>query len=430
MPEKFDVVIIGAGPAGIATAITTARKGLNTLVIERGGIPGEKNMFGGVLFKHPFEKLIPNFVKIAPLERKVIEYQYWILLENSLIKFSFKCNYFKENPSGYTALRARFDPWFAKKAEEAGAVIVTKTTALDVIRKNKQIIGVETDRGEVYGNIIVAADGANSFIAEKAGLHKKWKPEEMILGVKEVIEIPMIKINEMFNLSNYNEGVAITIIGGPVKGMTGGGFLYTNKDSLSIGVGALISDLAKNKKRPNELIEEFKKYEEISNYIKDGTLKEYSAHLIPEGGYYSIPKLYTNGLIVVGDAAMLVNVIGWEGTNFACESGILAGETVIYAHKVKDFSENTLKIYEKMLNESFILKDLRKFRRIPQILRKNKHVFSTYPEILSETLKIWHTVDGTPKEYKLKQIGKTLIKKRSPIMFIKDIVEIIRGLIL
>jgi len=429
LPEKFDVVIVGAGPAGVSAAITTARAKLNTIVIERGGIPGEKNVFGGVIWKHAFEKLIPDFVKTAPLERKVIEYQYWILTDTGHIKIVYRDERLAKNPSGYTALRAKFDAWYAKKAEEAGALLITRTQALKPIVQEGKVIGVETDRGEVYGNVVIAADGANSLLAKHIGLHDEWKPHEMVLGVKEVVELGRVKIEDTFKLG-MDEGVAVTIVGGPVKGMTGGGFIYTNKETLSIGIGALLSDITANKKRPNELLEEFKRHPSIAPFIKDGTLREYSAHLIPEGGYYSIPKLYTNGFMVVGDAAMLVNVVGWEGTNFAVESGIHAGETAIEAHKLGDFTVRTLRRYEEKLKNCFVLRDLKKFRRVPPLIRNNKALFNEYPSILNDLLYIWHSVDGKPKELKLKEMRQTILSKRSLGALIKDAISISRALFL
>lgn len=428
MVEKFDVVIVGAGPAGISSAIVTSRAGLNTVIIERGNIPGEKNLFGGVLFKHPFEKLIPDFVKTAPLERKVVEYQYWILLDDSYIKLVYRDDYLSRSPSGYTALRAKFDAWYAKKAQEAGAMLVTRTQALEPIIKDEQVVGVNTDRGEVYGNIVIAADGANSLLAQKAGLHDEWKPHQLALGVKEVIEVTRTKIDEMFQLKT-EEGVAVTIIGGPLKGMTGGGFLYTDREAISVGIGVLLSDIVRNNVRPNKLYESFKRHPAIYPYIKDGVLKEYSAHLIPEGGYYAMPKLYTNGMMVVGDAALFVNVVGWEGTNLAAESGILAGEVAVYAHKIKDFSAKTLKLYEEKLKNSFVLRDLRKFRRIPPFLYKNKDFFSAYPEMIRDSLRIWHTVDGEPKEIKIKKIRNAIFQKVGTVKLIKDVAELVRGML-
>lgn len=429
MPEKFDVVIVGAGPAGISAAITTARTGLSTIVIERGGIPGEKNVFGGVIWKHPFEKLIPDLTKTAPLERKVVEFQYWILTDTGHIKLVYRDERLSKSPSGYTALRAKFDAWYAKKAEEAGALIITRTQALKTIRNGRKVIGVETDRGEVYGNIVIAADGANSLLAKELGLHDEWKPYEMVLGVKEVVELGRVKIEDMFKIG-MDEGVAVTIIGGPVKGMTGGGFIYTNRETLSIGVGALLSDLIAHNKRPNELLEEFKQHPSISSLIKDSVLREYSAHLIPEGGYYSIPKLYTDGFMVVGDAAMLVNVIGWEGTNLAAESGIHAGETAILAHKLKDFSSKTLRLYEEKLKNCFVMRDLRKFRYIPILMRKNKDLLTKYPEILNELLYNWHNVNGTPKEIKLKEMKRIIFERRRPMQILRDALNLARALFL
>lgn len=134
-------------------------------------------------------------------------------------------------------------------------------------------------------------------------------------------------------------------------------------------------------------------------------------------------------MMVVGDAALFVNVVGWEGTNLAAESGILAGEVAVYAHKIKDFSAKTLKLYEEKLKNSFVLRDLRKFRRIPPFLYKNKDFFSAYPEMIRDSLRIWHTVDGEPKEIKIKKIRNAIFQKVGTVKLIKDVAELVRGML-
>ena len=143
------------------------------------------------------------------------------------------------------------------------------------------------------------------------------------------------KIEERFNLGP-DEGVAAILVGWG-SGMHEG-FMYTNRDTISLGIGISLKDLDESGQRPHIIFEQFKNHPSIAPLVREGELKEYSAHLIPEGGYDYVSRIYTDGMLVVGDAAMLVNAINWEGTNLAMTSGTLAGETVIEAKKKGDFS--------------------------------------------------------------------------------------------
>ena len=136
MAEKFDSVVVGAGPAGIAAAYTMAKAGLNVLVLEKGEKPGAKNMFGGVIFRHHTEKIAPEFWKTAPIERHVVEYQYWFMTKESHLLISHRNQKFNKTYNAFTVHRAKFDPWFAKLAEDAGAVIINRTTVDGVIKEN------------------------------------------------------------------------------------------------------------------------------------------------------------------------------------------------------------------------------------------------------------------------------------------------------
>ena len=168
------------------------------------------------------------------------------------------------------------------------------------------------------------------FLLGRLGFAKSCAPDAVVLAAKEVIALPKTTIEERFNLGP-DEGVAAMLLGwGP--GMHAG-FMYTNRDTLSVGIAVSLRDLDKSGKRPNALLEQFKNHPSIAPLLQDGELKEYSAHLIPEGGYDHVARVYMDGMLVVGDAAMLVNAINWEGTNLALTSGILAGETVIQAKK-------------------------------------------------------------------------------------------------
>jgi len=417
MAEKFDSVVVGAGPAGIAAAYTMAKAGLKVLVLEKGEKPGAKNMFGGIIFRHHTEKLAPEFWKTAPVERHVIEYQYWFLSKDSHLLLSHRNQKFNGQYNAFTVHRAKFDPWFAKLAEDAGAVIINRTTVDDVLVQDGTIVGVKTERGDILADVVIAADGVNSMLAKQAGIREELPQDAVVLAVKEVIAIPKQRIEERFNLGT-DEGVAALLVGwGP--GMHAG-FMYTNRDTISIGIAVSMRDLDKSKQRPNVLFEQFKNHPSIAPLIKDGELKEYCAHLIPEGGYDYVANIYTDGMLVVGDAAMLVNAVNWEGTNLAMTSGIIAGETVIEAKKKNDFSSRTLKKYRERLEESFVLKDLKKYRGIPEFFSSNPDFFTVYPEALNELFYMWHVVDDEFKGDRIKRMKATLFKRRSRISLMRD----------
>lgn len=417
MAEKFDSVVVGAGPAGIAAAYTMAKGGLSVLVLEKGEKPGAKNMFGGVIFRHHTEQIAPEFWKTAPVERHVVEYQYWFMSKQSHLLISHRNQRFNDQFNSFTVHRAKFDPWFAKVAEDAGAVIMNRTTADDVIKEGGKIVGVRTDRGDVLAHAVVAADGVNSMLSKQAGLREELQQDAVVLAVKEVLAVPKQKIEERFNLGP-DEGVAALLVGwGP--GMHAG-FMYTNRDTISLGIGVSIRDLDKSGQRPNELFEQFKAHPSIVPLIRDGELKEYSAHLIPEGGYDHVASVYTDGMLVAGDAAMLVNAINWEGTNLAITSGILAGQTLIDAKKQNDFSTRTLASYRQRLEGSFILKDLKKYREAPSYFSSHPHFFNIYPEAMNELAYMWHVVDDKTKQEKMKEMKSNLFKRRSKFGLLQD----------
>ncbi|GAH01345.1 unnamed protein product, partial [marine sediment metagenome] len=125
--EKFDCIIVGAGPAGITAAYKLAKSGLNVVVLERGIYPGAKNVMGGILFTTILNKLIPEFWKEAPLERRISSRRFCLLSEDTELSFSFDTAKFDNPPfnNSFTVLRAKFDQWFASKAEEVGATVIS-----------------------------------------------------------------------------------------------------------------------------------------------------------------------------------------------------------------------------------------------------------------------------------------------------------------
>jgi electron transfer flavoprotein-quinone oxidoreductase len=408
--DRFDAIVVGAGPAGIAAARAMAEAGLSVVVLERGQYPGAKNVSGGILYRHPTEEIIPGFEAEAPLERPIIEQRYLALTSDAMLGGIYRSQVFAQPPyNSYSVLRSEFDRWFAGKAEEAGAEVYPEFTVTDLIFEKGKVVGVSTGEpdGELLAHVVVLADGANSLLAKQAGLHTEWKPIDQALVAKELIALPAGTIEDRFQLPT-GMGSAYEIFGESTWNHLGYGFIYTNKESLSIGTGALLHDLIESGHNVNDMLDRFKKHPAIAPLIAGGETIEYSAHLIPEFGYNKLPKLFADGVLVVGDAAGLVNPINREGANLAMISGKLAGETVVLARERDDSSIRTLSTYREKLQESIVLKDLYKVRNTTDYAHERPHLLAEYPELMSNIARTYLTVDGTSKKAKMAEINRLI----------------------
>ncbi|MEH7612231.1 FAD-dependent oxidoreductase [Gottfriedia acidiceleris] len=423
MPEKFDVIVVGAGPAGISCAYELAKNGVNVVLIERGEYPGSKNVMGGVLYRKMMEDVIPEFWKDAPIERVIVEQRVMMLDKQSATTFGYKGLEFAEEPyNNFTVLRSKFDQWFAQKAVEQGALLINETVVLECIVENDMVVGVRTDRpdGDLYADVVVLADGVNSLLGKSLGFHKEWRPDEVALATMEILKLDSKIIQDRFGLEG-NQGVAIELFGDATKGIVGTGFLYTNKDSLSIGVGTLLSGMIENKLKPYELLEYVKNHPMIRPYIQGSEPQEYLAHLIPEGGYKSIPKLVGNGVLVIGDAAQLVNAIHREGSNMAMTSGRLAAETIIEAKAIDNYSDVALKPYADKLLNSFVGQDLKKYKDATHHFEKFPQYFEQYIPLLNKSASQMFTVDGKSKWEKQKNIMSNIGGAKAKLKLAKDV---------
>jgi len=416
MTEKFDAIVVGAGPSGNAAAYTMAKAGLKVLQLERGEYPGSKNVQGAILYSDALEKIIPDFRDDAPLERHIIEQRMWVLDDESYVGMHYRSDDFNKPPyNRYTIIRAQFDKWFSQKVQEAGVLLICETTVSDLIMDDKRVIGVQTDRlgGSIYADIVILADGVNSLLATKAGFHPELEPKNVALAVKEIHFMPQETVESRFNVSG-DAGVVIEMAGKITKGMMGTGFLYTNKESVTLGVGCMLSDLKQQKISPNQLLEEMKAHPSIAPLLEGGEMKEYTAHLIPEGGYNAIPQLCGDGWMIVGDSGMFVNAVHREGSNLAMTTGCLAAETVIeLAAEQKPCTAKNLARYREKLDASFVIKDLKKYRNMPDVFHSNPQFFTTYPEMLNQAAHKMLKVDGVDKKTKEQQIRSNFKQQRS-----------------
>lgn len=429
--ENFDVIVVGGGPAGLSAAISAARAGMKTVVIERGDYPGTKNVMGGILYTNATNMIVPEFWKEAPLERPIIEQRFAMLSGDQSFMAGFRDPAWEAEPyNAHSVLRVPFDRWLAQQTEKAGAMIITETLVEDLLYKDDQVIGVRTGRaqGDLEAKVVILAEGVNNFLAVKAKLANPLKTATVAVTVKEIIALPKETIEDRFCLEK-GQGATIELYGDATAGMMGVGFIYTNRESISLGVGAILEPLIRQHWTPNDLIENLKAKPYVKRLLQGGETKEYLAHLIPEGGYNHVPKLYRQGVMVVGDTAMLLNSLHREGSNLAMISGKIAGEVAAESIQKGDTSEKAMAVYDTRLRDSFVLKDLYHYRHMGKFFENNPHILTVYPQVLSQAARMYLTADGTPKKQRQKEIMKMVFENRSKIGLIRDIKNAWRALL-
>ena len=422
-----DIIVVGAGPAGISAAISAVRLGKKVVLIDRAKYPGSKNMYGGAVYSEALKQIFDEkTLETLPYER-IINSNTWSFL-NDTGSFDLAYNN-SSSKSAYAIKRFNFERWMIDQAKKEGVYYVPNTLVVDLLDDNGYIVGVQTELEKYYSRVVILADGVNSFLAGKLGLRKEFKPKDMILSVKETFKLDKKTIEERFRLkSDLSNGVAKMYFGGlkEVKNIFMMTYFYTFKDTLMLGVGASLDDLKRNRLNINEVLDEIKEHPDIKALIKDSYPAEYSAHLIPETGYKKMPKLTANGVIVAGDAAGFINSVHFEGTNFAMISGKLAGETAASINDF-DYSGWNLSQYRKKLEKTFILKDLYSYRNIIESLSKRSGSLSYYyPKKIKEFFEIITSANCIPKSSQIRKYAVSFLKDRNITELLKDMTTFIK----
>jgi electron transfer flavoprotein-quinone oxidoreductase len=401
--DKFDAIIVGAGTAGCACAYALARAGKNVLLVERGNTAGSKNVTGGRIYTYALEMLEEGLTARAPLQRKVVREQIMMLNKNSAVTIDYTDYGFGADvPQSYSILRAPFDEWFAAEAEDQGAMVACGILVDELLEEDGKIVGIKAGDDEMYADVVIAADGVNSFIAQKAGLRSDIPAHSVGVGVKEIIELPEKEIQSRFNLTG-DEGAARVALG-CTEGISGGAFLYTNKSSISLGIVFNPEQAGAHGKRIHEILQDFKMHPAILPLIEGGETTEYGAHLVPELGLTGIPsKLYRDGLVVIGDAAgFCINAgIILRGMDMSILSGMAAANAIIAA------DEDVAKVgplYKQELTK-LLMPTMEVYGGYHEVMSIPR-LFTEYPQLANDEMKFMFAVDGSiPKKMPKAMLG-------------------------
>ena len=427
--EKFDVVVVGAGPAGSAAAYLLAKAGLQVVVIERGQTPGDKNVSGGLFFSRILDQVFPDFWEDAPVERAIRGHGLMFLGDGASTTLDFRDEEAMSPPyNAFSVLRAKFDPWMAKKAEEAGAMVISGYTVDELLVEDGRVTGVRAGEDKLHADVVVVAEGTRAQLLKQAGLREDFAAKDVSLGVKEVIQLSEEEIDQRFQC-RPGEGMAYTTVGS-TNGVGGGGFIYTNKETLSLGVVVKINSLSASGKQPHEILDHFKAHPSIARMVEGGEVVEYSAQTVHRGGLQLISQLYGDGYVVVGSAARLIlnNVMTLRGMDLAVSSAAAAAQAIIAASETGDYSAEALGKYEQHFEETSIYQDMKTFKATYPLLEVDR-LFKTYPDLVCNLMSDMFSVKPEPGRKVYPSLRQHMQGNVTPVQLLKDIYRIGRGLV-
>ena len=428
----FDIIVVGSGCAGAVAAYTAASAGKSVLVVERGVFAGAKNMTGGRIYSHSLKKVFPDFEREAPLERKITHERMAFMDPASQLAVDFTSpELAEEGRDSYSVLRAPFDQWLAEKAEEAGAEYICGIAVEELLKDGSgKVCGVRAGEDGITAQVVILAEGCNTVLAERCLGNARPKPSQMAVGVKQVFELPSGVIEDRFLLPE-GEGAAMLFVGDCTHGSVGGGFLYTNKESISLGLVATIANAADgaNEVPVYQMLEDFKNHPAVAPVIRGARLVEHSGHMVPEGGYDMVPRYVFDGCLVAGESAGLCMNMGYQvrGMDFAVASGQMAGEAAAKAIDAGDTSAQGLASYKSAMEGSFVIKDLRTFRKWPHTMEGWSSMFDDYPAMAREAFNAMFSVDGEPQRPLVKRM-MPIVRKRGLLRLAGEVRKAVKSL--
>ncbi|HWQ76625.1 MAG TPA: FAD-dependent oxidoreductase [Syntrophomonas sp.] len=421
----FDVIVIGAGVAGCVTAYRLAAAGHSVLLVERGGEPGAKNLSGGVFYCQVMEEVFPGFAEAAPVERRITRNRVNFLTTGGTVGVDYFDQRLAEPVNAVSVLRAKLDPWLAQQAVDAGVMLMPGFKVDALLKEEGRIVGIKADEDELRAHVVAAADGINSFISRDAGLRTKEPDKHLALGVKSVIGLPRETIEDRWGLTG-DEGIAYSFVGECTQGIGGGGFLYTNLQSVSIGVVLRLDDLMHSDLSPSDVHDRFLNHPAVSPLLRGGELLEYGCHLAAEGGNAMVHDLVHDGLVIVGDAAGFSLNTGFtiRGMDLAAGSGIAAAAAIDAALQAGDCTKAALNRYNSELKKSFCGQDMLTYAKAPGFF-ENPRLYQNYGDILANIMYGMYNLDTTPRRHLFQTVRSAL--RESPVGWGRVILDAIAG---
>ncbi|MBQ9003070.1 MAG: FAD-dependent oxidoreductase [Eggerthellaceae bacterium] len=422
----FEVIVVGAGLAGSVAAYELAKLGREVLVVERGNFAGAKNMTGGRIYVHSLRKVFTDAeLAEAPFERKITHERISLMAPDANFTIDFSSDELaKDEQASYSVLHAPFDQWLAEKAEEAGAEFIYGIPVEGLLKdENGKVCGVRAGEDEITADVVILADGANSLLAKEAVGYEKPPASQMAVGVKEVFELPAATITDRVLAGSDDEGAAWLFAGDATHGTFGGGFMYTNKESISLGIVAGIEACANGATVPvYQMLEDLKNHPAVAPLIKGAKVVEHSGHMVPEGGINIMPPLVNDGVMLAGDSAMMCINLGYmvRGMDYAVAAGQMAGRHAAVALEAGDTSKAALAGYVEDLENSFIMKDFRQYANEPAFLEHFDRMFGAYPAMARDVMNEMFVVDGAPVK-PLKQKVMPHVKEIGIMNILRDV---------
>ena len=394
--NKADVLFVGAGPASLAGAIrlkqllNDAGRTESVVIVEKSAKPGQHNLSGAVFEAHVLDELIPEWQKsqgkfVTRMLANRVEHDEVVLLRGK-----GKANKIPgrivpsamQHHGNFVISLSEMANWLTDIATGLGVEIFHGFSAKELALENDTVTGIilgekgldkENHKMSNYipaetikARVTVLGEGSAGQLGE--GLINKLdqsnRNQQIVsLGVKEIIRLPAD--------NKFGSKRVIHSLGYPLPAdIFGGGTVYSMNDNL-VAVALIMSlDWRYCNLNPQQELQRFKSHPYIKEMINHGQVIAYGAKTLPEGGYHSLPDMYYNGAIIIGDDAGLTNVRKLKGLHYAIKSGICAAEAIYEAIKSGDFSRNTLKNYRDRLDNSFVIKDIRAARNYRQVFTK------------------------------------------------------------
>ena len=398
---NVDVLIVGCGSAALSLGIhlknLASKENLNPTIaiLEKAESVGGHSVSGAVLNPIALNELIPNHKELnSPVTTSVSKEQFHFLSKSKNLRLPVPPSL--KNKGNYVISVSKFNRWLSEIAIQKGADIFTGFSAVETLYDSDRVIGVKTsDMGldkhskpktnfeqgiELKAKVTVFAEGPRgslfSKVCEKLNLRSGKAPDTYSEGVKEIIQV---------NEDRFIPGTIIHTLGYPLKKSVGGTFLYAiSKRELVIGLVGYLNTIDPLFD-PHRYLQQLKVHPFIHKMIKGGEVVSYAARCIPSGGYNSMPRLFADGMLVIGDSAGMVDDQKLKGIHLGMKSGILAAETILDCIKENDFSKKSLGKFEDRVSKSYIKNELYKVRNFHHSLSPS--IIRSIPSLLFQKTK-------------------------------------------